>query len=100
MNISFSVDIPKMRHFTFLTVILFCSNSLLGQVNAVATVAENRSGEKTISINWSEKEALAWKNENHDGLEIMALKTDLHSASLPVSGDIKTFYSISLQRKT
>ncbi|HUR30945.1 MAG TPA: carboxypeptidase regulatory-like domain-containing protein [Saprospiraceae bacterium] len=87
-----------MRYLILCLFFLFTSASIRGQVKAVVVIGEGRANEKILSVNWSEQDELSWKNENQDRLEIMALKTDLHSDAIPTSQTNKTSYSIRLQK--
>lgn len=86
-----------MRFIVFVSSLIAFS-SLFGQVGT--QINFDRTGnfsDHVIRINWSEQEKSQWESDNRDRLDIMALRTDIPSASLPVSKYLTTTYSFELQ---
>ncbi len=87
-----------MRYPLLFLFLFIFSSYVYGQVDARVQYSRLKSSENLIAISWSELEEERWKSKNQDRLDIMALKTELQSSSLPTSGLMATSYLISLQK--
>ncbi len=90
-----------MRYLILFSLLLFISPYVHGQVNASVKFNRQKTNvDQIIQLSWSNAEVENWRIENQDRLDVMALKTDLVSSSLPAKGIHSTTFSFALQSET
>jgi hypothetical protein len=87
-----------MRRITLLFLItLSAIHFLSAQVSSKVEFKKQSEKEpEIISITWSKTEEENWKTENEGRLEIMSVKTDLHSVSFDHSNKVPSIFQFSL----
>jgi len=100
MNISKPVFPYTMRQIALLALLTCPSiHFLLAQVSShVEFKKQAEKGLEVVEISWSETDKQNWENLNEGRLEIMSVKTNIHSGSLTVSADQTSSFQFSLNQ--
>lgn len=99
MKMTPKVSTLIMRYTVLFLFVIISSFPVLAQVGSLVEFGQrNSSHEQVVHISWAERDVEEWKRTKQVMLDIMALRTDITSASLPKSEIPSSTFVFVLQK--